>query len=109
MPEEEIEDKSESVDLLIGRHTCAVLVLVIRVEFGPRAHGENAARVNRSGAPFAVLTVVVKLRACIQGRMVSVDCNRPLQCEPVAITPVGIAVLEIDFQPVPIREEQVAL
>ena len=101
----EIEYETSGVHLLIGFLACVVLVLIVRIDLDMLAHRQEAARVKRGRAPFAVLAFVETLNTGVRFRMVRANLDGPFERQPVAIAPGEVAARRpIKIGAVPVRD-----
>lgn len=75
--EENVQDQTHSVHLLIRPLACVVLVLIVWIELDVFAHWQQATRVEISRADFCVLALVEELGADVRCGVVVADREAP--------------------------------
>jgi hypothetical protein len=99
---EEIERQSGRIHLLVRVLAGVVVVLVVGVEFHVFSHGEQGTRVERSGAPLAVLGLVKGFGRHIRDEMIRANCKRALNRQFVSVSPGEKAVFPVQVEAVPV-------
>ena len=101
----EIEDQSQLIQLLIRALTGDVLMIIVGIEFHVLANRQQAAGIQRRGAEFVVLALIIKLAAHVRRRMVGADLHSTFQCRPIAIAPGELTVGPIQIEAVAVRKQ----
>src|SRR5580704_7944228 len=96
-PEEKIEDQPHGVRLLVGSDAGGVVVFIVGIDLDLLAQRKYPTSRDGGRAPLVIAAVVIELSAGIDGWVVGAQRNRLLEGQPVAITPGGIAIGEVDF------------
>src|SRR5271169_7172503 len=84
--------------------TRVVIVLIVKVEFNVCANRKQPTGIERSGAPFVVLTLVEGLGSEIRDEMVGADRKRSVNRQFVPIAPGKFTIFPIELRAVAIGQ-----
>src|SRR5271169_4167904 len=84
-------------------------MLIIGVEFDVFAYGEQSTRIERNGAPFVVLTLVIGLDSNVRDEMIGADRHSSVECQFVPIAPGETAVFPVEIRAVAVRDREPSL
>jgi hypothetical protein len=101
----ETERQGESVDLLIWRFSCIVLVLVIWICLQTLGYWEQAARIQPGGRPFGVRAFVQEFGVDIWARMIGVNRNSALDRNSITLSSLVTAIRPIEIGAVLVRNQ----
>ena|ERR1700678_3909119 len=85
-----------------------VLMFVVSIELDMLANRKEASGIQRCVAPLAISALIEKLGTDVWCRMVGTKAERPLDLEPIAITPRKAVVLPVKIGTVPVGEQEPA-